>query len=748
MFEWLFGYSYLTYQKAGWAFDSVWPLWLFCALLFVASFCIFLFLSRVRGSMGSARIATIGILQCLMVGLVLTLLWQPSLVVERLKPNQNAIALMLDVSESMAYGLEGAPRIDSAKDLLASQSITDLESIYPVDRFVFAGETTLVDDFDALPAPGAETKISSSLVEVLERAKTKSMAALVLVSDGAESAQPLTPDQLAEIAAYGVPVHTVGVGREQIAEDIELERIVVPDRVLPNTVVTAEISIRHDAAGIARLKVYSEEEFLASKEVSLGDLSANTNVQIEFDLGDSGFKELRFQLDAIEGEINLANNQRSHMVEVADQQYSVLYVEGEPRWEYKFIRRALASDPTIDLMTLLWVSNNKFYRQGINSPSDLATGFPDSRETLFDFDAIIIGSIEAPRLSADQQSLIREFVSERGGSLLMLGGRFGLSDGNWGNTPIEDLLPVRLKGLESSFVNEPAQVGLTHHGLDSAFLTLEDDPELNQTQWQALPAIDSYQKLGSLRPAASTLLELTPESSREALPLLVTQPYGKGQSFILATGGTWRWQMNLPSEDLSHQTFWRQLVRALVVNSPEKMTFDVETQGDELKLVAEVRDERYQPVDDVRVVAVMSSDDENFGAANVGLELIAAAGVPGRYEARVKAEQTGTYFVDAIASRDDEPLDAVRVAVHQGNSESESFGIRQDRAQLERIAEVTGGRYWSADSLRELPQAIENSSAGIIEQVRYPLWGIPAVFLCLIFIKVAEWLLRRRWGLI
>lgn len=748
MFELLFGYPLAIFQKANWTFDSIWPL-SFLYLFLVASGCLFTyFLFRALGSLSVFRRVVIGLTQWLTVAIVLVLLWQPTLVVERLKPGQNSIAVMLDTSESMAYGSDLGLRVDQASELIRSPTVRRMEQSYPIENYVFSNVTTAVDDFQDLPDPGAQTNIGGSLLEVLERAKSKSLAAVLLFSDGAESASALTPEQMSEISAYGVPVHTVGIGREKISEDIELERLIVQERALPNTLVSAEVSIRHDAAAFARLKVYQGEEFLAMTEVNLAGDTGSTTVKIEFDAGDPGFKELSFQLDPIDGERNTENNRRSHVLEVADQEYRVLYVEGEPRWEYKYIRRALAADPTTQLMTLLWVSNNKFYRQGIEDATQLEGGFPEDKKTLYEYDALVIGSIEAPRFTSDQQQLINDFVNERGGTLLMLGGSNGLADGGWGNTVVGDILPVRLKDVTTNFVKRRAKALLTPQGAALEFLKFDELADTNAERWQKLPLLDNYQMLGSLRPAAATLMNM--QINEKQHPLLVRQPYGNGHSYVFATGGTWRWQMNMPSEDDSHETFWRQLFRNLVLNSPEKMSFKVETEGDEFKLVADVKDENFEPLSDLRVLAVMSTDtpEDHGGLDNTagGVELTLSLETAGRYEGRLNAVDLGTHYIDAIASRGDQPIDAVRVAVHRANSGSESFRIRQDRTQLEQIAKATGGQYWTADSFDGLPQAIESSRAGVVEQVRYPLWGVPAAFLLLILVKMAEWLLRRRWG--
>ena len=115
-------------------------------------------------------------------------------------------------------------------------------------------------------------------------------------------------------------------------------------------------------------------------------------------------------------------------------------------------------DSPIRLASLLRTTPNKFYRQGIDSQEELENGFPLERETLFSYDALIIGSFSAAGLTQEQQESIRDFVSERGGSLLMLGGRRGLADGGWGNSPVAEVLPARLPDIEApSFVRAPVR---------------------------------------------------------------------------------------------------------------------------------------------------------------------------------------------------------------------------------------------------------------------------------------------------
>ncbi len=160
-----------------------------------------------------------------------------------------------------------------------------------------------------------------------------------------------------------------------------------------------------------------------------------------FNAGRAGAKALRFSIDPLPGEENPSNNAVTRLVNVESGRRRVLYLEGEPRWEYKFIRRAESDDSIVQLVSMLRTTENKIYRQGIDNPNDLAQGFPATAEELFAYQGLIIGSVEAGYFTPAQRDLIEQFVDRRGGGLLLLGGRFALSDGGWSASNLADLRP-------------------------------------------------------------------------------------------------------------------------------------------------------------------------------------------------------------------------------------------------------------------------------------------------------------------
>jgi uncharacterized membrane protein len=741
MFEILFKYPQSDYARGELAFAGTWPLWLCAGLGVLAVVGITLLLARRYQRGMGGQLASVWLLQVAMLAVAVFILLQPVLRFEELRPGVNTLALVLDASESMATADDGQARFDAAREQLASVTTIAAAGGLDISRYLLGTAATGVDTFADASAAADGTAIVDTLRTVLSAGRTRSLAGILLVSDGIDTAGDLSAATLAELAAAGVPVHTIAVGRERMPEDLELTRVSLPTRALKSSTLTARASIRHDAAGTARIKVYDGDALVQSVPVDLPGDVQTTSASIDIPIDAAGYHRLQFVLEGDGGESELLNNRQATLVKVAEENFRILYYEGEPRWEYKFMRRALTPDSDIALASLLQVSPNKFYRQGIDSPQQLEDGFPATRAELFAYDALIIGSVAAATFSDAQLDNIHSFVSERGGSLLLLGGRHGLGGGGWGQSAIADLLPVALPpSSEVSFVRANASVLLTPQGSQYAPLRLAAGDAENQSAWDELPEIADYQRTAGLKPAARTLLKIRTET--EELPLLIMQPYGRGQSFVLATGGTWRWQMSLPVEDERHEHFWRQLLRALVSSAPLRTSVAAERGGGtSVEVRAEIRDAAFEPVGDVRVAAIASHE----GGESQVIELLPDEASPGVFSGRFDPGIAGNWYVEAIARDDDETTTVMRTGIYVEPDSREHASVRSNPALLRRLAEATGGQFFTAGALQDLPDVLRYSSAGITATVDRPIWDAPAWFLVLFAVKAGEWLLRRRW---
>ncbi|HEY7928875.1 MAG TPA: hypothetical protein VID71_02610 [Steroidobacteraceae bacterium] len=757
MLDWLLKYPGTDFARGKLAFLGVWPtlgrdgtLLLGGAVLFAGLALITATASRQR-ALPPGRRGLIATLQALMLALVLLVLAQPALRVSRLAPGQNTIAVLLDDSASMTLRDGQDTRLAQARSLLDSPALAQLGRRYRVRDFVFAGSVQPVDGYGVLPLPGDRTAIGAAILRVLQAMHTSALGALILISDGNDSAGVLSSEQLAQISSYGVPVHTIGMGRVRMPEDLELAQVTLPERALPGTTMVARVSVRHDGPGSTRLKVYDGDRFLGSRDVALADDDGVASVPISFTLDQPGERMLSFRVEPKPEERELRNNTQVRTVQVRAERASVLYVEGEPRWEFKFMRRALEQDPGVRLVSLLRTSTNGYYRQGVDTAQELRDGFPTDASTLDAYDALIIGSLPAAWFRPEQLQMIHDFVSERGGSLLLLAGPEGLGNGGWGQGMIGQMLPSHLPdspaaGGRDSFHRERVAVTPTAAGRQSPMLQLSGaepgaDAASEQRLWSTLPPLQDYQDVGSTRLAATTWLNV--RVGQRLQPLLLSEPYGRGQTYILATGGTWRWRMGLPSTDERHQQFWRQLLHALVAGVPQPFELTARIAGDAVQLRAQLRDAAFRPLEGATITVSVSSPHESFS-----FSLPPVAGQPGIYQTSWRPADAGPIVFEASARRNAQPLGSARASLDYTRGDAEFFSIRQNRALLQQLADSTGGRYWQPTDLARLPQVIGASNAGVLEQQLLPLWDAPLLFLLLAALKCSEWLLRRRWGVI
>jgi uncharacterized membrane protein len=385
------------------------------------------------------------------------------------------------------------------------------------------------------------------------------------------------------------------------------------------------------------------------------------------------------------------------------------------------------------LKSLLKTTDRKSYRQGVSGPAELSEGLPPDRATLFAYDLIVLGSLAAAELSAEQHQLLHDFVSVRGGSLLVLAGHNALQDGLWQGTPLEGMLPVSLV-TSGGYGPRQGQAQVTAAGALSAITALPSGE--GGDAWQTLPALADYQPLGALKPGATALLNFVDSQTGQVLPLLVTQPYGLGSVALLATASTWRWQTRTPETDPRHQRFWRQLTRQLAEQAPRPVEVSIAAGADQLQLRLMLRDAGFDPLPATGVRASLTAPDGN--ESRLALQ---ATGLSGEYLARAPDRVEGVHRIDVNLADGSSYTRFARV----GGENREFRQPLQNVDLLQRIARHSGGSYWTPETAPGIASALNYSSAGVLERHLLPLWDMPAIFLMLLLLKVAEWLLRRHW---
>jgi len=759
MFEFLFKYPIPVFTKGKFLLLGAWPGWLLVLLVLVSTGGLaWLFWRQLPGAaprIRNWRAWVVCGLEAATVAVVLLLLWEPAITVAELKSQQNIIAVLVDDSRSMAIadaGSDGKTARETAAGKALAEILPGLEKKFQVRQYRLDRRLTRMEKPDQGQSDGAATHINAGLQQMMAETSDLPVGAVVLLTDGAENGSGeagggIDVETINALHNRRLPVHTIGFGKEMAAHDVELDDAVVAEKALADSRMTATLSFhqRGYAGKKATLDVRDGDKLLATRDVTLAADGAGSSETVFFNAGAAGVKSIEFSIEPLAGEENTANNAVTRLVNVSSEPKRILYVEGEPRWEFKFIRRGEADDKGVQLVSMLRTTENKIYRQGIADPGELADGFPTKAEDLFQYQAILIGSVEADYFTPVQQELLREFVDKRGGGLLFLGGRFSLGDGGWASSSLADLFPTFLPNEKGTFHRDPATVQLTAAGAESPITRLLDDRALNTERWRKLPYLNDYQDPGAPKPGATVLAQMT---AGRTMPLLVTQSYGRGKTAVMATSGTWRWQMSSALGDPSHDLFWQQLLRWLAADAPGQVvaTMPRQTLMDEghVGMTVVARDQEFTPAADAHVSAHVIGPD----GISAMVDATPVPNTPGTFALDWTAEKPGSYVAEVTAEQGGKELGKDVVDFRREDGVAENFHTERNRELLQKLSDETGGRYWAEDELERLPKEISYSEAGISVRDTKELWDMPVVFLALLGMISADWLLRRKWGVV
>ena len=759
MFELLFKYPASIFHKGHFVLLTPWPLWLLAVGILAAAGLLFWHVRRNHGMLSGARPIAIWLLETALIALLLFLLWHPALSVATLRPQQNVVAVLVDDSRSMSIADESGTRLARAQSLLNGGLLKSLGDRFQVRLYKFGTDAQRIQKSLEIAGTAPATRIGNTLDRVMAESSSLPLGAIVLLTDGADNAGGIDLDTVAAIRRQRIPIHTVGLGREHPERDVEVVDALLAARALPQSRLTATVTLQSYglSGNKARLSVRDAGKVLASQDVALKGDGALQTEAITFNIGQAGPKTLEIGVDPVSGEENILNNKISRVVNVQASKPRILYFDGEPQWEYKFVRRAMDDNPEIVVFSMERTTQNKIYRQPCpaggcpdgfkHDEKELEDGFPSKAEDLFAFQGLMLADVEAGYFTPAQQQLIHDFVDRRGGGLLFLGGRASLSDGGYASSSLSDLVPTKLPANKSTFHRDFSKVELAAAGRENILTRLDDNPERNVQRWKEIPMVADYQEVGEPKPGATTLLSVTPQS-RSAMPLLVTEPYGRGRTAVFATSGSWRWKMWMAHEDKTHATFWQQMFRYLVTDAPSQVTATtpktVLADDTRVPIRVEVRDKEYKPLSTARVQARFLAPD---GSSST-LELSPRPLEEGVYTGEWTAEKPGSYVVEMLAGEEQQEVGRDVLAFRREDGVAENFHTGQNRELLQKLSDQTGGKYYTSADASKLPNEISYSEAGITSRETRDLWDMPVIFLLALGIRASEWTLRRKWGVV
>jgi len=763
------------------------------------------------GSTTPLRI-TCGVLKGLGIVLLTVCLVEPLYTGTRPRPGSNLFLVLADNSRSLQLANQGAGRsrgaamqAELAKD---SSWLTRLAQDFDVRQYAF--DTTLrpVKDFAELSLDGEASTLAGSLAALAQRFRGQPIAGILVLTDGNatdladrdidwQQLPPLYPVAVAsgseslDVAVAQVSVtqtnfeaapvtivaeiesHSVGerkiVVRVLDEEGKEVERRVVP-AAKEGEQLAQRFLIKPQRPGISFYQVQAslEEE---EKVVGVPPLG-----------GKEGKPAKAGTPTGQSAEATLANNQRLATVDRGGGPYRVLYVGGMPNWEFKFLRRAVAKDDEVHLVGLVRIAkkepkftfltrtgertnplfrgfDNKdeqaeqydepvLLRLGIEDDQELRGGFPKDAEDLFRYHAVVLDDIEAAFFTQDQLSLLQQFVSQRGGGLLMMGGKGSFVEGGYARTQVAEMLPVYLDRSTPATSLGGYRLKLTREGWLQPWVRVRaTEPEETQ-RLAAMPLFQSLNRIEAIKPGASVLAEVE-SNDGVSRPALAVQPFGRGRVGALLVGDLWRWDLRRADPANSDlEKSWRQTVRWLVADVPKPV--EVETRRSPgaglapMEIVVRARDKQFAPLDNADVKLTIHTPDQRQ------IEIVAETSdrAAGEYRASFAPRVAGAYLAQVVVTAPDGSEVGRRETGWGVEPQTEEFRkLTGNRALLDRIARESGGEVVEVDELDRFVASLPNRKIPIVENWTWPLWHQWTVLSLAIGCLVGEWGLRRWRGL-
>jgi len=724
--------------------------------------------------------------------LVLCLL-EPQFTGKRARPGANAFAILVDRSESQNIRDAGAnkTRGEVVRDILVPESTwkTRLGQDFDVRRYEFDTHLRSTASFEGLEFDGQGSALAMSLASLSQRFRGLPLAGVLLVTDGNRTdlgvelvnanlppIYPLLPASTTKIKDIGVV--SVSVSRTNFDAAPVIIRAEVTQRGFEGEKIIAAV---FDEAGkeVERQTAVASDEALSFRFQFRPERSGLDFFTVQA-FAESDESAIAAQEEDRSAEPTLANNERTVVVDQGGGPYRVLYVAGRPNWEYKFLRRAVDDDDQIRLIGLLRIARKQpkfdFQAEGSRSTSplyqgfdntddtaerfddpvlvrigtedevELRDGFPKSAEDLYRYHAIVLDDVEAAFFTQDQLALLRDFVSARGGGLLMLGGPDSFADGKYDGTPVGEMLPVYLR--RGMTVNPDAEyrLKLTREGWLQPWVRTRKTEDEEQRRLEGMPSLALVNPAAGIKPGAAVLAEVTDRSGR-SLPALAVQSFGNGHVAANMLADLWKWNLQRKDpRETDAERAWRQTVRWLVSDVPERVEIEVQPDRDAanaVRAIVRVRDAEYRPLDNADVSIDMKLPDQETLALRA-----APSGEAGSYSTTFAAKTSGPYRITAkVQGPDGSEIGAATAGWVAQPAADEFQRIEPDREALARLAAETGGEVIDPKDLESFVAGLPMRKAPVTEPWTSPLWHSPIYFLIAISCVVAEWGLRRFNGL-
>jgi len=750
-----------------------------------------------EGRSTPVRVA-LGLVRAALFAFVIALLNRPVLTLGQSHTEPSVLAVMIDKSTSMRIR-DGAPgpdgqaqtRLGAAIDLLTGSDralLNQLTRVHTVRFYRFdqdaqplatvpqdnpnegkapkanpTSQPAAVDELHNLQPTGQHTQVVSSVRDVLEDLQGQRVAGVVLLTDGRDAPQQPITDALNAVKNFGVKVYPIAVGSDRAPANIEVQTLNVQESAFKGDIINAKVTVRgtgYEPGHAVHLVLKDKKTNMpvtradgspAEQTASLPD-DKPLEVEMQFKPAAVGTLDLVAEAVRQPAETDEDDNVRTAQVQVLDARIAVLYIDGYPRWDYRYIKNEMIRDPTVDISCWLTSAVGTNFAQEGDKPIQR---LPESIQEIMDYDVVLIGDVD-PRQFTDQQlQLFAEFVSKKGGGFGMVAGP-RWSPQAYRNTAIEPMLPVMISRVENE---EPAATSitsgfrpvLTKAGAESSIFRFLADKEANERYLQNdLQPLFWYCR-GVVPKAIGEVYAEHPNDvidGRKA-PILVFGRYGMGRTMFSAIDDSWRWRFY--TGEGVFDTYWVQTLRYLARSKKlgqRRATFTSERPTYELGEQVTVRLRVLDPAILQQLPEQLRVEIQDAAGQVIRQEsLVRQEGQPELYVGTWTAERSGRFTVHlpSVAAG----IEAMDLPLEVIVPRLELAQPQVDRTLLTRLASETLGQTVDYAQARTSLAPLIPSAAKIIPvETAQPLWDAPLAMILFVLLISAEWVLRKVYGML
>jgi hypothetical protein len=657
--------------------------------------------------------------------------------------------------------------------------------IHAVDRgprLIAAGAeesdaASIRDALMTLRPEGDQSRLGEGLEAVVKSYQGGSLAGVILFTDGVTTGG-INLVQAAENTS--VPLYLVGMGDPWVVPDLRLsdpvfEEIVARGDTLDlRARVTARGAVPPDPVPVT---LYEKDgaKRVEQARVMVTPSPSGAAVKVPYTPTELGEKTLVLEVPAMPGEAEIANNRIERRILVVEAKRArVLFVEGDPRYEFRFAKALMereselvAGNKSIEFKTLVLHAARGWSDTDKSALADFPT-----REQLFEYDVVILGDFDPkqlPRWSRAMQDLA-DFVKIRGGGLLFLAGEHH-GPSVFADTPLGDVLPVipvedakPQPTPENQPIAEGYRPSLTHTGRSHPLFRFSPDAGESARIWARLQPLYWFAK-GYRRKPAAEVLAVHPSRaaegvSRENHPLVLQQFVGAGRVLFFGFDETWRWRWRADEEQFNR--FWTQVVRVLARARRGRIEMKLEPGGgpyrrdDRISIKVRFPDDAPTPPEGTTVRVQIKrtplpNPDGSMGPGDLESREIILHRVKSEraeFEETITRTPEGRYQFTLVEPSPGPVGPQVEATVLPPPDEREN--VDMNRADLTAAAELAHVRFYTLASADKVFDDLHDLEPIPLNEPRppLPLWNQPLIFALLLSLFAAEWLLRKREGLL